>query len=245
MANLVLDIGNTRTKMALFEGSALVEQKYVESLQADDIESICKQFCVKKCIASVVGKEPDFERILPDSLKSFFHRLTAKSKMPIKIDYDTPGTLGMDRVAAAAGAVGMSPGKPLLVIDAGSCITIDFVDENAVYHGGAILPGLRMKFRSLHDYTQALPLVDADLAAIGDCHVAGRNTEQSILAGVATATLYEIRGFIEHYEKAYSGIKVFLTGGDSVFFANKYIFPNFAVPALVLWGLNNILEMNV
>ena len=117
---------------------------------------------------------PDFDKLIPSEIKNNFHLLSYRSRLPITIDYDTPETLGMDRVAAAVGARVLSSSKdPLLVVDAGSCITIDLLDQNDVYRGGAIAPGLRMRFRALHEFTAALPLVDSDEQYTS---LAGRNT---------------------------------------------------------------------
>lgn len=245
MANLILDIGNTRTKAALFEGEELLAQQSADSLEAIGLQTLMGAHKVTGAIASVVGKRPDFEAALPTALQGRLHLLSHRSKLPLRIDYQTPATLGMDRVAAAVGAWAQCPGTPLVVVDAGSCITIDFVDSTGVYHGGAILPGIRLKLRSLHDYTAALPQVAFEPTGNeGMPPLTGKSTEESIAAGVLTATVFEIQGFIASYQARYGAVKLFLTGGDALYFANLINFPKFADQALVLRGLNKILELN-
>ena len=135
-----------------------------------------------------------------------------------------------------------------MVVDAGTCITIDILDSQNVYRGGAILPGLAMRFRALHEQTAALPLVEptpeerAGQVAPPDY---GRSTRDAIRAGVMRAACYEIQGFAERLAEQYSGFKLFLTGGDADFFANQLKFPNFAISNLLFMGLEKLLEMNM
>ena len=159
MASLVFDIGNTRTKAAVMSGGEVLEVLVTDCLEQIDIERLCRKYAVDRAIASVVGATPDFERLLPKPLFERFHLLSYRSKLPIKIDYETPHTLGMDRVAAVVGARELCGGGPLVVVDAGSCITIDLLDDADCYRGGAILPGIAMRFKAMHEYTAALPLV--------------------------------------------------------------------------------------
>lgn len=247
MAHLILDIGNTRVKAAVVSDGIIREQRSAPSCNMLDLSALCAEHKIDRAIASIVGALPDFPSFLPSSLCSKLHILSTASRLPITIDYDTPASLGMDRIAAAVGAAALCPDTPLLVVDAGSCITVDFLDALACYHGGAILPGLRMRCRALHDYTAALP----DLSSPSDFPtpalppLTGRSTVQSIEAGVYRAALFEIQGFVEAYRKKYPTLKLFLTGGDMDFFANQLFFPNFAVSSLVVTGLDKILEMNV
>lgn len=243
MSHLIFDIGNTRSKIAVINDGVVSCVYAVDELLPDQISSICQQYDVSAAIASVVGPQPDFDSLIPDNIKDLFHLLSYRSRLPISIDYDTPETLGMDRVAAAVGARILSRSHyPLLVVDAGSCITIDLLDENDVFRGGAIAPGLRMRFRALNDFTAALPLVEPDDQFT---LLAGSNTNDSILAGVQVATVIEIQGFADRYSSTMPSLKLFLTGGDADFFAKRLFFPNFANPNLVYIGLDKILEMNI
>ncbi len=243
MNNLILDIGNTRSKIAVVSDGEVVYTQACQRLKPDELISACGRFSVSAAIASVVGSMPDFDKLIPSEIKNNFHLLSYRSRLPITIDYDTPETLGMDRVAAAVGARVLSSSKdPLLVVDAGSCITIDLLDQNDVYRGGAIAPGLRMRFRALHEFTAALPLVDSDEQYTS---LAGRNTNDSILSGVQEAAVLEIQGFAERYRAAMPALKLFLTGGDADFFAKRLFFPKFANSNLLYIGLDKILRMNI
>ncbi len=249
MSHLIFDIGNTRTKLAVINDANLLCVNAVDTLDADLIASLCRHYHVDAAIASVVGPQPDFGSLLPASLSARFHQLSYRSRLPITLDYETPETLGMDRVAAAVGARQLSGNHdPLLIVDAGSCITVDLLDSDDVFRGGAIAPGLRMRFRALHDYTASLPLLlhdDKPLTPSALPPLSGRNTRDSILSGVLNASLFEIQGFIQSYQCTYHSLKLFLTGGDAVFFAERLFFPKFANPNLVYIGLDKILEMNI
>ena len=247
MSKLLLDIGNTRAKAAVYDNGEILERVATTSPSQLEIGRLCSLYGVDAAIASVVGTRPDFQSLLPASLLENFHQLTHNSRMPISIDYDTPQTLGMDRVAAAVGARQLCPDGALVVVDAGSCITIDLLDSDNRYRGGAILPGLLFRLRALHDYTAALPLVELSPGERnGDTAtpMTGRSTRESIIAGVCNASLFEIEGFINAYKELCGDVKLFLTGGDAVFFAKQLFFPNFANSDMVFIGLNKILEMN-
>ncbi len=188
--HLTIDIGNTRSKWALFEGDRLVQCGYMteglppEGAQADII--VC---ATGNADLHALGLE-----------KKQVQRLTADMPLPITLDYATPETLGPDRIAAACGAWMLrEEGCPQLIIDAGTCITIDYLDAAGVYHGGAILPGIDMKFRALHTFTAKLPLLENVYS--DELLVAGRSTKESLVAGVLTATRYEVAGFVRHYRQ--------------------------------------------
>jgi type III pantothenate kinase len=147
----------------------------------------------------------------------------------------------MDRIAGVCGAIQLFPGSNNLVIDAGTCITYDFVDEMAQYHGGGISPGLNMRFKAVHTFTAKLPLVSAKAGV----DLIGTTTETSIQSGVINGLLSEIEGTIGRYAVKFPGLKVILCGGDAGFFENQLKATIFAVPDLVLFGLNSILIHNV
>ena len=248
MSHLILDIGNSRAKAAIIENGMIEDFYTADSIQQLAIADLCSKHNVDAAIASVVGTQPDFKNLLPPRIYARFHQLSHKSVLPITIDYDTPDTLGMDRIAAVIGARVACPYHPLLVVDAGTCITVDLLDGHNHYHGGAILPGIQMKLHALHDHTAALPLVSLTPEELEGSEISpsvGKSTRASIVAGVCNASLFEIQGFIDEYRKKHPSLKLFLTGGDSVFFAKRLFFPNFANPSLIMFGLNKILEMNI
>ncbi|MBP5190732.1 MAG: type III pantothenate kinase [Bacteroidales bacterium] len=244
---MILDIGNTRKKVAVVEDGKVQEVCVLGEEARRIVASMCKRYSIGRAIASVVGREPQWEELLPSDVYGNLHILSYESKLPITIDYETPQTLGMDRVAAVVGARVLHPDGPLVVVDAGSCITIDLLDAGDCYRGGAILPGIGMRFMAMHDYTAALPLVELSAGEL-DGSVAtpmtGCSTRASMVAGVCNASLYEIEGFMRDYERNYPGVKFFLTGGNAVFFAKRLFFPNFANSDLMYIGLDKILEIN-
>lgn len=185
-------------------------------------------------LADEVLQELSTRRNLADAQVTM---LGPDTRLPITIEYSTPRTLGTDRVAAACGARKVCGGKGCVVIDAGTCITVDYIDSKGVYHGGAILPGLSMKFKSLHTFTAQLPLIED--ARPEEVVLTGRSTRDSIVAGVLTATRFEIDGFVRQYKDLDSEVQVLLTGGDA------HIIGGYDIePQLVMIGLNEIIIYN-
>jgi len=167
--------------------------------------------------------------------------LNNSTSLPINNLYKTIQTLGKDRIAAVTGGANLFPNNDLLIIDAGTCITFDFINANKDYLGGAISPGINLRFKALHNFTGNLPLIDpkADVNLIGD------STESSILSGVINGVREEVDGIIGRYKSSYPNMKVIFTGGDVKYF-DKYVKNNiFAVENLVLKGLKAILNYNV
>ena len=165
--------------------------------------------------------------------------------LPIAIDYLTPHTLGPDRVAAACGAWKRHGGEACVIVDAGTCITLDWLDGDGVYHGGAILPGLEMKFRALHTFTAKLPLLENEVPH--PLPVTGRTTQESMQAGVLTATRYAIEGFVAHYRRQCTAAHLLLTGGDATHLqalGGTLATDGEYEPNLVMIGLNEILKQN-
>lgn len=236
--NLTLDIGNTRIKWALFEGENLREHGTVD---AEKVEQLCalpwRQAAVCASGHACLGKLEATGRPLL--------RLSHTTPMPITLDYATPSTLGPDRIAAACGAWKLMGGKNCVIIDAGTCITIDFLDCHGCYHGGAILPGVDMKFHALHTFTAQLPLLE-NVDGHGSI-VTGRSTAESITAGVLTATRFAVEGFLRHYRAAYGPVAVLLSGGDAprlVAEPTPLLQTAQILPHIVLTGLNTILNEN-
>jgi type III pantothenate kinase len=160
--------------------------------------------------------------------------------LPIQINYKTPETLGVDRIAAVCGAIDIFPNRSSLVIDAGTAITYDFIDGHGNYEGGAISPGIEMRFEALHTFTERLPLVTKN----GDLTLIGNSTETCIRSGVLNGVVAEMEGIINNYKQLYPDLGVVLCGGNSFFFENRLKPTIFATPDLVLSGLNRILLHN-
>ena len=222
--NLVLDIGNTAVKWAAFEGRTLLEQGYdLPSDKMTDAEAV---------LACASGELPDTAYDIP--------LLTDETPLPIRLDYKTPNTLGSDRIAAACGAWGQHPGEASLVIDAGTCITVDYLDADGVYHGGAIMPGIGMSLRALHEQTARLPLVEPTAAP----RIPGRSTEECIHAGTMGATMLALAGFVTLYRQRSPEMHVLLTGGDISRLTSAGVSGWEIVPTLTLNGLNEIIMHN-
>lgn len=240
--NLCIDIGNTRTKLAIFSKEGSLEYTFVrDKLKKSKLEKVLSKYKIKYAIISSVGKtRSKLIRILGTNVKHLVE-FSTQTATPIKNLYRTPQTLGRDRLAVATAANAMFPSSDILIIDAGTCITYDFIDAKSRYHGGSILPGLDMRFKALHHFTNRLPLVDrGELGGyIGD------TTLTSIQTGVQLGLVYEVQGFIAEYSKDYPDLRVLVTGGDAAYFETQFKNQIFAVPNLVLQGLNQILKYNV
>lgn len=238
--NLIIDIGNTVAKIAVFDGEELMDIVYDSNRTLEHLEEICARYPVEHAIvATVVDLTEEVERRL-QALPCPLLRLGADTPLPVENLYETPGTLGYDRMAAVVGACARMPGKDILVIDAGTCITYEFIDAAGRYHGGNISPGLHMRFHALHRFTGRLPLVEAE----GRNEPMGKDTETAIRAGVLQGIRYEMEGYIRVMKEKYPGLLVFLTGGDEFSFDTNIKSIIFADKFLVLKGLNRILAYN-
>ncbi|MBQ0030666.1 MAG: type III pantothenate kinase [Paludibacteraceae bacterium] len=239
--NLTIDQGNTSVKVALFDNGELVHLERVERLSSDVLDGVCAAFpTISGVIVSSVG---DRSKLDLDALRSRFPSmlmLDHSTPVPVQNCYGTPHTLGMDRLASCIGANALSPNVPLLVVDMGTCITIDFVTPDGRFLGGNISPGMQMRFKALHQYTSALPLVAAPDSEplIGSC------TTDAIAAGVVNAITFEIEGYVARFKEKYPNLLVYLTGGDAFYFEKRLKNCIFANPNLLLIGLNRILTFN-
>jgi type III pantothenate kinase len=237
MKNLVIDIGNTRLKSALFEGNTLVSEFSFENMESALITWNSLEF--DRClISSVKYSGEELVKILPFD----FQFLDRSSRIPIANRYGTPATLGLDRIAAAVGGWQMAGNGPVLIIDMGSCITFDLVDQDNAYRGGAISPGMSMRAKAMHEQTARLPLID--LGEKPDTLV-GDNTSACMQIGIWYGVEFEILGQIGAYLNQFPKIRVFICGGDSQSFESLTKDLIFVVPNLVLHGLNCILNHNV
>lgn len=237
--NLIVDIGNTSTKLALYDGKECISQDRINEISCNELDKILTGHNVKRAIVSSVKTLPQFVSDLLLSAIPSVHILSDMSILPFKIEYDTPETLGTDRIAAVAGAYNLFRGSEVLVIDAGTAITFDFLSAG-IYKGGNISPGLTMRFKALNKFTDKLPLLSTEKIFTNP----GRNTRDAILAGVITGVTYEINEYIRTFENKLNDFKVILTGGDSELLKDKINYQIIYKPDIVIDGLNYILEYN-
>jgi len=246
MANLVIDIGNTNIKLAVFNQHQMLDMARHEDIDAAVIDSILQKHNISKAIISSVKKtSPAWQ----DELRAKTKLLNFNAEMVTGIinnHYRTPHTLGADRLAAVIGAHSLFKGKNNLVIDGGTCITYDMIDAGGNYFGGSISPGLNMRYNALNHYTAVLPLLNADAGFNSNY---GDDTPTAIKSGVQNGIKFELTGFIESYAATHKDINIVLTGGDNVFFdtllKNSIFAPYIKKePYLVLKGLNAAIEHN-
>ncbi|MDP9078056.1 MAG: type III pantothenate kinase [Bacteroidota bacterium] len=242
---LVIDIGNTFTKIAVFDNNQLLHTEHYQPADSGIINKILTDYPIKRAIISSVKKDrEEWQGLLAQKVKLIY--FSAGMTSGITNHYLTPNTLGLDRLAAVIGVYHLYPGKDNLVIDGGTCITYDWVDAAGNYFGGSISPGLNMRYKALNNYTAGLPLINADetFNAKG-----GDSTAAAILSGVQNGIKYELEGFIESYKNSEKELNIVLTGGDSIFFdsllKNSIFAPCIKIePHLVLKGLNAAIQTN-
>ncbi|WP_224491614.1 type III pantothenate kinase [Robertkochia flava] len=239
--NLVTDVGNSFVKLAVFEGERLLHlEKTTHENFLQGVEKLFLEYPdIHQSIVSSVGRL-DQKDLLALKVFSPVHELTSSSRVPFVNDYKTPATLGVDRMALVTAAYSGYPKQNCLVIDAGSCITYDLLKADGHYLGGAISPGLEMRFKALNHFTEKLPYVEGreydDLI--------GSSTETSIISGVVHGMVNEIDGIIAAYSKNFKDLTVILTGGDCLFLSKRLKSTIFAHSNFLLEGLNYILELN-
>lgn len=233
---LVIDIGNTALKYGIYEQQQLITKGHDLTALTDALHS----YRVSEAMIATVADSGAVVALL-DSLHIPHSTLSAQSKLPISNQYLTPATLGSDRLAIAVAADAITNGAPTLSIGAGTAITYNFTDKGAFY-GGAIAPGIGMRFKALNQFTARLPLVDwtAYRDLVYD-ELIGTDSESSIRSGVLTGVIQEVQGTIEQYRMRYSGLQVLITGGDMPFLVKNLKNNIFARPDMVLEGLNYIL----
>jgi type III pantothenate kinase len=240
--NLVIDIGNSVSKGAVFDRQTCIYILTGDNIRKTDIEALLTEYPdIKHSIISTVRKEePSIAGLLRDKGVRML-RLDHLTPLPIRNRYKTKETLGYDRIAAAVGASARFPEQDILIIDMGTAITIDFISSENEFQGGNISPGLLMRFRSLHEFTGRLPLVEPSYqdALLGD------DTETAISAGIQNGIIFELDGYINEQKKRYPRLQVLMTGGDAVFFDKKLKNSIFVDQNLNLFGLHRILEHNV
>jgi len=236
--NLVVDIGNTRCKTAVYSGDTELESA-AETFSEAFVEAMLKKYPGARCIYSSVAT------LTQQSISFLNHNGFVNVKecvnAPVKSIYQTPETLGDDRWAAVCGAAFLSGNQfPFMVIQAGTCITFDYVDELGCYTGGAISPGISLRLKALHNFTGRLPLVEAENVF----NNMGLTTKDSILSGVMSGCLAEIKFRIDEFKKNHTESPVYIGGGDQHYFDFSHENHIFAVPKIVLVGLNHLLNLN-
>ena len=239
--NLVIDIGNTQIKVAVFQETILIfKDQFPSDKVISQVLSITEQYDIKKAIISHVS---NLDRSVILELEKLVNliELNHQIKLPFTNKYLTPRTLGVDRLALVAAAKGQFPDKNVLIIDAGSCITLDFLNHDGIYMGGDISPGIEMRYKAVNHYTANLPLLKRTelLPELGN------STENAIHRGILNGVIQEIDGVISQYKTKYQKLTVVLTGGDTIFLAKNLKSSIFAIPNFLLEGLNSILIHNI
>ncbi len=241
MTHLCIDWGNTRVKAAVFTQDFL---KYSDNFsQEDALEGILrmtKEFSPEAgMICSVANHPPELNALLQEYFP--LQQLRPETKLPVMNAYGSPETLGLDRLALAVGANSRYRDQDSLAISVGTAITYNYVQKNNIFRGGQISPGIQLRLRALHEFTDQLPLVAQD----GSAPMLGYDTESNIRSGVIWGIAAELDGMIDMYRSQYSGINVVLTGGDAPIFASKLKNRIFADSQLLMQGLHSILKHNV
>ncbi|HOP03570.1 MAG TPA: type III pantothenate kinase [Tenuifilaceae bacterium] len=237
--NLIIDIGNTLTKLALVDNEDIVLIERYDNFNWATVEEIVDRYNVKKSIVSVVGVcNDEILKKLRNKIPVLF--FNPHTPVPIKNCYTTPHSLGVDRLAAAVGVSHLYPSVNALCVDCGTAITYDFITSKGEYMGGAISPGITLRFKSLAHFTSKLPEVpfNEEYKLIGD------STVDSILAGVLNGVVNEVDGYISALKHQHPDLVVVFTGGDSIFFEKKLKNSIFVHPNIVILGLNRILNYN-
>lgn len=238
---LIIDIGNSKIKVAVYNGQELVEYMALPKLTYKKFEDLFRKYPqLTRCFLCSVSDDVEALKALLEqhlTVSVFSH----KTPIPLTNLYSTPKTLGYDRLAGAIGANNLFKGQNVLVIDSGTCITYNFVTAKGEYLGGSISPGLDMRFNALNHYTAKLPVVEYEDINI----LTGADTKYSILTGVIHGMAYEMEGFINAYTEKYGSLQAVLTGGNATRFEEALKKNSiFAHPNIVLWGLKTILDYN-
>ncbi len=240
--NLCIDWGNTNVKAAIFDNDVLQKQfAFSEEAALEKVSGLLETYKPSKAImCSVALHNDEIIHLIKLKIKSFIN-LDGYTRLPINNAYLSQDTLGPDRIALACGAHIGFPGKNNLIVSLGTCITYNLMQKNKTFRGGAISPGLRMRLKAMHEFTDKLPEIGLD----GELLLLGYDTPSCLLSGAVFGTACEIDGMIQEYEKQYPDFNAILTGGDAPFFASKIKSKIFADPDLLLKGLNLILNYNV
>ncbi len=241
ICHLCIDIGNTRVKLGVFLGDALIE---VERTSLSGLGDVLKVFTQKYPIGRMIVASTKLG--IPAEIREFGQKMTLylelshETSLPVELDYDTPETLGRDRIAAAVGALALYPGQGVIIVDAGTCITYDFLDQNGVFRGGNISPGMQMRLKAMHEFTDKLPLAPFQIQN----EILGKSTIMALQNGAIRGTKFEIESFIRHMQQKFGDLTVIFTGGDANNFVDFFNSKIFVVQNLILIGLNKIINHN-
>ena len=240
---LVIDIGNTVAKVAVFEGDDIIDFSVVRNNLLEEVrQRIIKYPSISSSIlSSVASYDKDLKQLL--SSHGNYLELSHHTLVPFTNLYSTPETLGKDRIAIASAAATLYKGSNVLVIDIGTCTTYDFINTKREYLGGAISPGLSLRFKALNEFTHKLPLVDLPNHE-KKIELIGKSTEESILSGVVNGMKMEMERIINQYEDEYSPLVTIISGGDHKYFDSLTKNNIFATPNIVVHGLKRILDFN-
>ena len=240
MTELVLDIGNQRIKAGIFQNDSL---ETVEVFPVGDVKEILNLGDRYSPESVIMSSTSVLEQEMAKAWKGLSNVMVLDHTLPLPIrnDYATPKTLGKDRLAGAVAAAGQFPGEPVLVVDAGTCITFDLVDPEGAFKGGYITPGLRMRFQAMHAFTARLPEVEPAQSI----HLYGKTTEDAMRSGTTVGFVEEVKGLIRRFRRSFPGLRVILTGGDGFFLSKQLKSEIFVEPNLVLKGLHRILRFNL
>jgi type III pantothenate kinase len=234
MKRAVLDIGNTRIKAAVFnDDGSIANQSYFTELETA-IHWLQQEQVTSLMTASVA------QAIMPHIPGIATYSLTHESRLPFKNHYGSKETLGVDRIAVMAAAAVDYPGKPVLVFDIGTCMTIDLLYPDGSYKGGNISPGINMRLEAMHTMTQRLPLATKEESS----SLMGNSTRSAIASGVIHGMRFEIEGYINTYKQEYPELITVLCGGDYSHFEIPHKNEIFAAPGFVLQGLYYLLKLN-
>ena len=239
--NLIIDIGNSRAKVVVMDGDALINEYVAEGFSSSLFDEIMASYPTisRAIIASTRGDEEATKEIVAKRLNKVVIFKPATTPIPLENHYHTPETLGADRLAAAVGAQAMHPNCDIMIVDFGTAITIDFV-EGGAFKGGNISPGVTTRFRALADYTARLPRCYATDEVLDY----GRTTNEAIEQGVMRGVEHEIRGYTEAFLQKNGEKCIIFTGGDAKYFVKRIKNTIFADCEPVIFGLNRILNYN-
>lgn len=239
MKTLCFDFGNTRRKAAILDQRAVVEEFLIVEPGVEHIQKLVRETMPARTIlASVIYHEPAIENWLAEHTR--FHHVSADSRLNFEIVAGKKETIGTDRLALLAAAADLFPQKNTLIISLGTCVTYNFLNQNAQFLGGAISPGLDLRFRSMHDHTALLPIAEPDW----NYPLIGYNTHTNLVSGVMNGMLGELEYTIEQYDQRFGNLVVVLTGGRAPYFASRLKKRIFADSHFLFKGLYALSSLN-
>ncbi|MCQ2322726.1 MAG: type III pantothenate kinase [Bacteroidales bacterium] len=236
---LTIDIGNTRSKFAVFGGENIIGRGVFDPLYDDLSDLLLKYPAIDRGIISSVGGKVDYCLAQLKGIKTTV--LTSETPMPFKVQPNARGQIGADRLAVVAAAYAAKPHQNNLIIDVGTCITYDILTSNDEQFCGPISPGMKLRFKAMHEHTSLLPLLDPSNV---EPKLLCDNTKECLQAGVTIGVVSEIKEFINAYSNIYNDLNVFIAGGDNIFLENKLKNCIFANSNFLFNGLRYILEYN-